>query len=75
MLTGFSPRKRELTVYLMAGLDSVGEMRARLGPHRASSGSCLYLKRLSGIDLEVLEAMIRTSVEHLRETYPDEPRP
>ena len=69
MLAGFSPRKRELTVYVMAGFKGAEETLARLGKHRVSSGSCLYIRRLSDVDLEVLEELIRGSVEHLRRTY------
>jgi hypothetical protein len=73
MLAGFSPRKRELTVYVMAGFSGADETLARLGKHRASSGSCLYIKRLSDIDIDVLEELVRASIDHLRSTYPTEP--
>jgi hypothetical protein len=69
MLAGFSPRKRELTVYVMAGFEGAGELLARLGAHRASSGSCLYIKRLSDIDIDVLEEIVCGSVETIRERY------
>jgi hypothetical protein len=69
MLAGFSPRKRELTVYVMAGFEGAEKTLAKLGKHRASSGSCLYIKRLSDIDPSVLEDLIRGSVEHLKKTY------
>ena len=71
MLAGFSPRKRELTVYVMAGFKGAEEALARLGKHRASSGSCLYIRRLSDIDTGVLENLLRDSVEYLRRTYPE----
>lgn len=71
MLAGFSPRKRDLTVYVMAGFKRAEKTLAKLGKHRASSGGCLYLKRLSDVDLEVLEQLVRDSVEHLRRTHPD----
>ncbi len=70
MLAGFSPRKRELTVYVMAGFEGAAAILERLGPHRASAGSCLYLKRLSDVNLEALEELVRASVARLRETYP-----
>jgi hypothetical protein len=73
MLAGFSPRKRDLTVYIMAGFKGADELLADLGPHKVSSGSCLYLKRLGDVDLEVLEQLVRRSVETLRETYPEPP--
>ena len=71
MLAGFSPRKRELTVYVMAGFEGAEKILARLGPHRASAGSCLYLKRLADIDLAALEELVRTSVARLRRAHPE----
>jgi len=60
-LAGFSPRKAAMTVYIMAGFKEFGPQLKKLGPHKKSVG-CLYLKRLDGIDLKVLEQMIRKSV-------------
>lgn len=57
---GFSPRKAATTVYLMDGFEDRGDMLARLGPHTLGS-SCLYLKDLTTIDLDVLEELARTS--------------
>lgn len=74
MLTGFSPRKRDLTVYIMAGFEGADETLARLGPHRTSSGCCLYVKRLSDVDLEVLEALVGGSVDRMRQAHPDQPK-
>jgi len=64
-LTGFSPRKRNLTLYIMAGFSRYEELLGRLGKHKTGK-SCLYLSRLSDVDLEVLEELIRQSVEHVR---------
>jgi Domain of unknown function (DU1801) len=72
MLAGFSPRKRDLTVYVMAGFKRAEKLLAKLGKHRASSGGCLYLKRLADVDLAVLEELVQGSVERLRRAYPDE---
>ena len=68
MLTGFSPRKQSLTIYLMSGFDNMGDLVEKLGKHK-SSVSCLYIKRLSDIDKEVLEEMILTSVEIIKKRY------
>lgn len=65
MLTGFSPRKQNLTVYIMTGFDQAGELLARLGKHTIGK-SCLYLKRLADIDLPTLETLIEQSVRHLK---------
>lgn len=57
---GFSPRKASTTVYFPDGFDDYAEELARLGPH-TTSVSCLYLKRLDAVDLDVLEGMVRRS--------------
>jgi hypothetical protein len=64
-IAGFSPRKAALTVYIMAGFPEYGSLLKKLGPHKKSV-SCLYLKSLDGIDLKVLETMIRKSVADVR---------
>lgn len=60
-LAGFSPRKNDLTIYVMAGLDEYAEPLARLGKHKAGK-SCLYVKRLADIDLGVLRAILADSI-------------
>jgi hypothetical protein len=60
--TGFSPRKRDLTLYLMGGAKSQPALLKKLGPHK-TGGSCLYLKRLADLDVKVLEALIVASVK------------
>ena len=67
-ITGFSPRKTALTVYVMPGFDDYGEQLERLGPHKIGK-SCLYLKNLHVIDRAVLEEIIADSVRHMREKY------
>ncbi len=64
-LTGFSPRKRELSVYIMSGFSRYGALLRKLGKHKTAK-SCLYLKRLADVDLEVLEEMIRQSVIQMK---------
>ena len=61
MWGGFAARRTGLTVYLMAGAERDPALLARLGPH-TTGASCLYLKRLDGIDEEVLGALIRSSL-------------
>ena len=67
-LTGLSPGKRNLTVYIMPGFDDYGEMLSRLGKHRTGK-SCLYVNRLRDVDLNVLEEIIRQSVGDMRRRY------
>lgn len=67
-VTGFSPRKANLTLYIMAGFDRYEGLLERLGKY-STGKSCLYLKRLSDVDLTVLEALVRESVQHVSATY------
>lgn len=67
-LTGFSPRKKDLTLYIMSGFQRYGSLMTQLGKHRTGK-SCLYVKRLSDVDTGVLEELIRESVEHLATKY------
>jgi len=69
MLTGFSPRKQNLTVYIMAGFAQYDELLARLGKH-STGGSCLYIKKLQDIDLAVLRELVSQSVAHMKATNP-----
>jgi len=57
---GFAPRRAALTVYVPLGFDGLGTHLAALGPH-TTSVSCLYLKRLDAVDLDVLEHLVRES--------------
>jgi hypothetical protein len=54
---GFSPRKKDLTLYIMPGVDNYREQLAKLGPHRTGV-SCLYIKRLADVDLSVLNQIV-----------------
>lgn len=54
---GFSPRKANLTLYLLGGFDELGELLARLGRHRLGK-SCLYITRLDDVELDVLGELI-----------------
>lgn len=69
MLSAVSPRKAALTVYVMAGFDKYPELMGRLGKYKTGS-SCLYLKKLSDADPDVLEDLITHSVEHMKTAYP-----
>jgi hypothetical protein len=69
-LTGLSPRGRGLTVYIMSGFEGRGALMRRLGKFRTGK-SCLYLKRLADVDLEVLTELVQSSVDHLRRRTTD----
>ena len=64
-LTGFSPRKKDLTLYLMMGFQKHGELMEKLGKHSAAK-SCLYIKRLSDVHVPTLKKLIKESVKDLR---------
>ena len=60
MKIGFSPRKANLTLYVLAGRPSESELLEKLGPHKRGRG-CLYIKRLSEINEKVLEKLVKES--------------
>jgi hypothetical protein len=62
--TGFSPRKQNLTLYLNYGFDGDEEQMARLGKHTTGK-ACLYIKRLSDVDLSVLRQLIAANVKRM----------
>lgn len=68
-LIGFSPRKRELVVYIGPGFEPFQALLTRLGKHKTGK-SCLYIKRLSDIDLKVLAELMAESVKLMRGKYP-----
>ncbi len=64
-LTGFAPRKQNLSLYIMAGFERHGELMQKLGKYKTGK-SCLYVKTLDDIDREVLRELIELSVAHVR---------
>jgi hypothetical protein len=67
-LTGFSPRKSNLTLYVTSGFGAQEELMAKLGKYKTGK-SCLYIKRLDDIDRGLLRTLIERSVERLRQMY------
>ena len=65
LVTGFSPRKKDLTLYLMMGLAKHSELMEKLGRH-SHAKSCLYIKRLSDIHIPTLKKLIKVSVKDLK---------
>ena len=64
-LAAFSPRKQDLTLYLMPGFAKRGELMSQLGKHRTGK-SCLYIKRLSDIHVPTLKKLIKVSIKDLK---------
>ena len=68
MITGFSPRKQALTVYIMAGFGRFDALMKKLGKYKTGK-SCLYIKQLSDVDEKVLQKLIDESVRYMRKNY------
>ena len=66
-VVGFSPRKPNLTLYLMGGLEQYETLLKKLGKYKTSK-ACLYVKKLADIDLTVLREMVKQSVESSHQT-------
>lgn len=68
LMTGFSPRKSNLSIYILPGYDDLSEPLSRLGKHKIGK-SCLYVNKLADIDLEVLTEIVSDSVAKLRDSH------
>lgn len=64
-LVGFSPRKQNLTLYIMSGFSKYDDLLDKLGKHRTGK-SCLYLNRLDDVDRKVLRRLVKESVAHVK---------
>ncbi len=68
-LTGFSPRVQNITVYIMPGFKGFEPLLKKLGKHKISGGSCIYIKKLADIDQAVLKKIVVQSVKEMRKKY------
>ena len=68
-VTGFSPRKQNLTLYIMSGFDQYDTLLNRLGKVKTGK-SCLYVKQLEDIDLPTLKELVKQSAQHMALTNP-----
>ena len=68
-LTGFSPRKQALTIYIINGFEPHAKLMEKLGKFKTGK-SCLYVKTLDDIDRPVLEKLVQASVAYMRKKYP-----
>lgn len=66
-VTGFSPRKQNLTLYIMSGFDEYDNLMSRLGKYKTGK-SCLYIKKIDDVDQDVLQELVKKSVEHMEES-------
>lgn len=67
-LIGFSPRKQNLSLHIMCGVERHPDLLAKLGKH-STGRSCLHIKRLADIDLETLRTLISDSVSMMKTDY------
>ncbi len=67
-LTGFAPRKGNLSVYIMSGFDAHGDLMAKLGKHKTGK-SCLYIKQLDDVHVPTLRKLVTESVKQMKKTH------
>lgn len=73
LATGFSPRKSNLSIYIMPGYQDYSEIMGRLGKHKLGK-SCLYVNKLADIDLDVLRELVLTGLKDLDKIWAVEAR-
>jgi len=64
MITGFSPRKTSLTLYIMPGFGRYEELMQKLGKYKTGK-SCLYINKLTDVDLDILKTLVKESVDYM----------
>lgn len=68
-LTGFSPRKQHIAVYIMSGVNNYKDLLDGLGKYKISSGSCIYINKLNDVNMDVLGRIIQRSVADMKKKY------
>jgi hypothetical protein len=68
-LTGFASRKGDISVYIMGSFPGIDALLAKLGRHKRGK-ACLYLRKLSDVDLDVLERLVAGSVTEVKRLHP-----
>lgn len=71
MRIGFSPRKANISLYIIAGFEKHKDLLDELGKHKTGK-SCLYINHLKDIKPKVLEQLIIKELEYMAEKYPDD---
>ena len=66
MLTGFSPRKQNITLYIMGGFNGQENLMKKLGKH-STGKACLYIKKLEVVDTKVLKELVSASVKVMKQ--------
>ena len=68
-LTGFAPRKSNITFYITMGLSQYEDMLKDIGKYKSSGKSCMQIKKLGDIDRNILKELIKVSVEDMKKMY------
>jgi hypothetical protein len=68
-LTGFSPRKQYLAVYIMSGVNNYKDLLSKLGKYKISSGSCIYINKIEDINPDILRSIVSASVSDMKKLY------
>jgi hypothetical protein len=68
LMTGFSPRKTALSIYVLPGYQDMSDLLMKLGKHKTGK-SCLYINKLEDIDMHVLEEIILRGLDYMRSNY------
>ena len=68
IVTGFSPRKQNLTIYIMPGFSKYGKELEKLGKHKTAK-SCLYINKLADVDEKIFRKIVKDSVKIMQKKY------
>jgi len=68
-LTGFSPRKQYIAVYIMSGVNNYKNLLSELGKYKISSGSCIYINKIEDINPDILKKIISASVSDMKKIH------
>ena len=68
MAVGFSPRKQNMTLYIMDGFAKYDDLLGKLGKHKTGK-SCLYINKMEDVDQKVLKEIVKESVEYVSQNY------
>ena len=68
-ITGFSPRKQYLVIYILSGVSNYKDLLGKLGKYKISSCSCIYVNKIEDINPDVLKEIISSSVSDMKKKY------
>lgn len=68
-MTGFSPKKQNISIYIIPGFGGYTELMKKLGKYKISAGSCLYINKLADVDEKILTELVSLAYKHMKEKY------